>query len=308
MILILRFLGFILITSTIATPAIDLTAFPSSSVIRRDVVIVGGGSSGTYAAIRLHDTGKSVALIESQNRLGGHTNTYTDLVTKGKIDIGVILWHNASFVRDYFGRFNISLSTLSFGNQQQTYVDYQTGNVVAGYSPRDPTAGLAAYFAQQARFPYLETGFNLPEPIPVDLLLPFGDFVTKYALHDAVQVVFNFAQGVGNFLHQPTLYVLKNVESSLLQGLQTGFLTTTDHDNSELYEAARGVLGQGVLLESRVLATDRTHKKVGAGPNTTRKESYHSKETPHHDTTQARKPGRLRSQPDRKGAVWAIPE
>jgi len=39
-----------------------------------DVVIIGGGSSGTYAAIHLQQLGKSVAVIERQSRPGGTTH------------------------------------------------------------------------------------------------------------------------------------------------------------------------------------------------------------------------------------------
>ena len=39
--------------------------------LERDVCIIGGGSSGTYAAIRLQQMGKKVALVERKHRLGG---------------------------------------------------------------------------------------------------------------------------------------------------------------------------------------------------------------------------------------------
>lgn len=42
----------------------------SSEVIQRDVVIIGGGASGAYAAVRLRDDfNKSIALIEKEARL-----------------------------------------------------------------------------------------------------------------------------------------------------------------------------------------------------------------------------------------------
>jgi heterodisulfide reductase subunit A-like polyferredoxin len=54
-----------------------------------DVCIIGGGSSGTYAAIRLHDLGKKVIVVEQQAHLGGHTNTYVDPSTNRAMDYGV---------------------------------------------------------------------------------------------------------------------------------------------------------------------------------------------------------------------------
>ena len=44
-------------------------------VLERDVCIIGGGASGTYAAVRLQQMGMSVALIEQKPRLGGMTLT-----------------------------------------------------------------------------------------------------------------------------------------------------------------------------------------------------------------------------------------
>jgi heterodisulfide reductase subunit A-like polyferredoxin len=50
--------------------------------IVKDVVVVGGGASGTYAATRLMEKGFSVALVEKLDRLGGHSQTSTDLSPK----------------------------------------------------------------------------------------------------------------------------------------------------------------------------------------------------------------------------------
>ena len=44
--------------------------------LERDVCIIGGGSSGTYAAIRLQQMGVTVALIEKEDRLGGKQTTF----------------------------------------------------------------------------------------------------------------------------------------------------------------------------------------------------------------------------------------
>jgi len=51
--------------------------FASADIIERDVAIIGGGSAGTYSAVRLKDMGKSVVVIEKDVVLGGHTDTYS---------------------------------------------------------------------------------------------------------------------------------------------------------------------------------------------------------------------------------------
>jgi cation diffusion facilitator CzcD-associated flavoprotein CzcO len=65
---------------SLALPALGLAAAASlatanmpPNIISRDVVIVGGGASGAYAAVRLRDDfGKSIALIEKQSILVRH--------------------------------------------------------------------------------------------------------------------------------------------------------------------------------------------------------------------------------------------
>ena len=246
---------------SLVTAVIDESAYSESSIIRRDVCIIGGGSTGTYSAIRLTDSGKSVVVVEANDRLGGHTNTYTDPSTNETVDYGVVVFHNLDLVRKYFARFDIPLqiASLAAPGEVTKYVDFRTGKVVAGYVPTDPTAALAAYGAQLAKYPYVENGFDLPYPVPADLLLPFGEFVQKYNLQAAVNFLFAFAQGLGNLLDQLTLYVFKNFGLGILQDLQIGFLTTVRQDNGEIYVKALAALGPpSVLLSSHVLATDRS--------------------------------------------------
>ena len=48
------------------------SAFPTTKDwIEKDVCIIGGGASGTYAAVRLQQLGVDVALVEKQAKLGG---------------------------------------------------------------------------------------------------------------------------------------------------------------------------------------------------------------------------------------------
>ncbi len=233
--------------AALPSPSINTADYGPASIIRRDVCIIGGGSSGTYAAIGLRDQGKSVAVIEKQSVLGGHTNTYTDPNNGTKIDYGVLVFGNTSIVTSYFGRFDIPLTsgTGGFATNATIYnVDFRTGKIVPGYVAEDPTAAFTAYGAQLAKYPYLsEPGWNLPDPVPADLLMPFGDFVNKYEIGAAVQIINQFAQGFGDILTIPTVYVLKYFNQPVLAGAQTAFLTTARRDNSEIYEKARAELG-----------------------------------------------------------------
>ncbi|KAL1984986.1 hypothetical protein VTN96DRAFT_8439 [Rasamsonia emersonii] len=234
----------------------------ADEVIIRDVAIIGGGSSGTYAAVRLHDSGKSVVVIEKEDVLGGHTQTYRDPTTNKTTDLGVVVFDNQQLVKDYLGRLDIPWKvappSLLGSDADAVYVDVHTGEVINHTAP-DPGPGLAAYAAQLAKYPHLETGFFLPDPVPEDLVLPFGDFVAKYPnISSAVPTIFNFGQGLGDTLYQPTLYVLKLVSPDVVRDISIGWLTTANEANHEIYDKALALLGQDVLLRSRVISTDRS--------------------------------------------------
>jgi len=229
-----------------------------NSIIERDITVIGGGSSGTYSAIRLSDLGKTVALIEQNNRLGGHTETYHDPQSGKTIDIGVIYFHNKTVVKKYFERLNVSLGPAdAFVGTIKKYVDFRTGAEVANYSAPDPSAAISRYLAQVLQYPFLEKGFELPYPVPADLLLPFGKFIEKYELQDMAGFIFRFAQGLGNLMAQPTIYVFKNIGISTLQSYATGFLASTLRDNSLLYEHATEELGPNVFMNTKVVFVER---------------------------------------------------
>ncbi|TVY30554.1 Beta-cyclopiazonate dehydrogenase [Lachnellula hyalina] len=245
-----------------ASIVVNGNSYSVDRILTRDFAIIGGGSTGTYSAIRLKDLGNTVVVIEGKDRLGGHTETYHDPKTGGTIDIGVVVYHDLDIVRTYFARLNVSLITSSFASTDSQYMDFQTGKLVPDYSPADPTAALGIYAEQLAKYPYVELGFDLPYPVPDDLLMLFGDFVLKYGLQDLVGFLGGFAQGLGDILKQPTLYIFKNFGSDLIRNLQTGFLTTALHDNSLLYESASADLGQDVVLNSSILEVDRSGNGV----------------------------------------------
>jgi hypothetical protein len=231
----------------------------SEEVITRDVAIIGGGSSGTYAAVRLRDQGKSVIVIEKENVMGGHTNTYHDPFTNQTVDYGVIVFHDQQVVKSYFDRLNVSylISSVIGGSSNTIYLDVHTADPIKYTSP-DVVTGLEAYYAQLEKYHDLELGFFLPDPVPDDLLLPFGQFVAKYPeIGNATYLIFSYGQGLGDFLNQPTLYVFKNFGLDIIQDIASGFVVTKSNDNHEIYAHARKLLGEDVLLRSHVVSTEQ---------------------------------------------------
>src|SRR5438445_679085 len=77
-------------------------------IIERDVAVLGGGSSGTYTAVRLRDLGKSVAVVQVTDRLGGHCETYRHPATGPPTRSAVMAFHGilnlpTVYILKYFG-------------------------------------------------------------------------------------------------------------------------------------------------------------------------------------------------------------
>jgi hypothetical protein len=230
-------------------------------VIRRDICVIGGGSAGTYLAVRLGDLGQSVAVIESKDRLGGHCETHHDPATGGTVDIGVVAFEDQPLVRNYFDRFGVGLTTLGGFGANSTYIDFRTGRAV-DYTQPPPTA-LPAYYQAISRYGPIDTFFDLPDPVPHDLVAPFRDFVAKYDVGSVVPLVFQYGQGIGDILGLPALYSINTFGQGVVGNILGGsFLTTAAHDNSLLYERARAHLGDDVLLDSQVLRVERSASGV----------------------------------------------
>jgi hypothetical protein len=232
-------------------------------VIRRDVCVIGGGSAGTYLAVRLGDLGRSVAVVEPKDRLGGHCETYHDPATGGTVDIGVVVFEDQPIVRNYFDRFGVGLTPLggAGGGGTTSHVDFRTGRAVDYTQP--PPAALPAYYELISRYGPIDTVIDLPDPVPADLVAPFRKFAAKHDVGSVVPLVFQYGQGIGNILDLPALYSINTFGQGVVGNILGGtFLTTAARNNSLLYERARTHLGDDVLLDSQVLRVDRSASGV----------------------------------------------
>ncbi|KAL4985084.1 hypothetical protein BDW68DRAFT_5368 [Aspergillus falconensis] len=231
--------------------------------ITRDFAIIGGGASGTFAAVRLREQGKSVVLIERDGHLGGHTHTYYD--SHGTpIDYGVWVYSNNTVSRSFFAHFDIPLTTEVFSRDPQATrrLDFRTGQPI-GPPPGDAAEAMTRYTQILLQYPYLMDGWDLPYPVPEDLLLPFEDFIARHDLQAAVETLASYVQGFGNILTLPAAYVMKYFHLGVVQGAQTGFLRPASQDNSDLYRAAEEELGDDLLLSSTVAHMQRSAEDSG---------------------------------------------
>jgi hypothetical protein len=252
-------------TGAVATAPRTVSADEGQPIVK-DVCIIGGGSAGTYTAVRLRDLGKSVVVVEREGRLGGHAETYYDPGTGIPIDIGVIVFENVPLVTNYFARFGVPLLPAGFSGGETAYVDFKTGRLVRGYvpPPRQEAFGAVAMYQQilAQNFPYLDDGFQLPSSVPPDLLLPFGEFVEKYGLQAMVPLVFGYGQGAGDLLQDVSLYVLKLFSANVVNSLLGGGFFVAPTGTSSLYAAAGAFLGSDVLFDSCVVRVDRRRGSI----------------------------------------------
>jgi hypothetical protein len=130
----------------------DASYYKPEQVIDTDVVIIGGGGMGAYSAIQLKDQRKKVVVIESKDRLGGHTETYIDSETGIPIDMGVKLYHDEPLVYQWFARFNLSTTSFNLnpiGPLQS--VDFRSGQMLQGLPAANQTAIAAALQVSSTR-------------------------------------------------------------------------------------------------------------------------------------------------------------
>lgn len=236
----------------------DPSFYASKNIITRDVAVIGGGSSGTYGAINLRKRGQSVVVVEKESVLGGHTNTYTDVEAGTTIDYGVQALWNISVTRDYLDHLGVSAAQYTGPQLTDVYADFQTGQQLTVTSSNNYTA----YLQQLQKFPYLEYSWDLPDPVPREILLPFAEFLKEYHLEDVGYNVYYGAQGLSNLLSQLTVNVFKIFDGSFIDALNGGDVRGLP-SNGEIYAKASKMLGGDVLFSSQVIAASRPVNGTG---------------------------------------------
>ncbi|GJC90462.1 beta-cyclopiazonate dehydrogenase [Colletotrichum liriopes] len=266
-----RTIGFLGILSLVTAIANPINA--ATNVIERDIVILGGGASGSHIAVRLReDLNKTIAIVEKKNHLGGHVSTYDDPETGKPYDVGVYSYTDYPGVREFFGRFQIPIQDPVRLPLKTTYVNFENGNLVNYSAPiyNATQAGLTTYLTlcekyeefllpSYAKFP--TSGVDIPE----DLTLSFADFVQKHQLEAAVLRIFQVTGlGMGNLGDKPTLSVMQAFGAPITRSLLglIGSFVPVSLRNQDIYDAIAELLGDDVLYSSTAVKTVRTEEGV----------------------------------------------
>lgn len=245
--------------------ALAISTAAAQATIDRDVVILGGGATGTYAAVQLRAQGKSVALVEQKSRLGGHAETL--YLPNGKhVNYGVEGYFNNELTKSYFSQLNVEYEPLLPGSLLSQYVNFDTGErVLPGSELLTTVVAATLYRGAIEQFDYLSTGaYYLPDEVPEELLRPFREFVEKHALQGAMDLIFTFAENVGNILDQPLIYVIQNFGIPQVDALLQGGYITPKNGTDELFNAAANYIDESnnIFYNSAASHTVRSEKGV----------------------------------------------
>ncbi|KAI1644291.1 FAD/NAD(P)-binding domain-containing protein [Daldinia loculata] len=230
-----------------------------AEVITRDIAIVGGGATGTYAAINLKDQGKSIIVIEKRGALGGHTSTYHDPTTGTPINYGLQLYHDDEVSRSFFALLNITVSGGTFPiSKIPLYIDFTDGSPVLNYSIPPLNED---YFQALHKYPYLENGLELPDPVPEELLLTWAEYMEQFNLTDDAIATYSRPAVPGDLTKILALYVFNNLNTVMLEEeLEGKIIVNANGDLAEPYSNALAELGSDVLLNSVVTDGQRGSK------------------------------------------------
>lgn len=199
-------------------------------------------------------------------------DTYVDPKTNKTYDYGVATFLDLGKSKDFFNRFDVAVDSNREAAPFATEIfDFTTGKPV-DLTPA-PVDGMLAAFEKfltvvEPWTDYLQPGYwNFPDPadIPADFLIPFGDFVTKYGVEDAVSVIYgSTGLGLGNMAKETTMFVLQSFGTYMAEAItgKRASYTPIQGGNIALYEAIEKDLGHDVLYQSTVIDSKRTDHGV----------------------------------------------
>ncbi|EMT73004.1 hypothetical protein NOF04DRAFT_1363469 [Fusarium oxysporum II5] len=208
-----------------------------------DVAVIGGGSSGIHAAINLKDAGAAVAVIEKKDQIGGHAEIYINPKTKVPANIGAVLFENTNTVHKYLSRLGVAVAKHNpFKATPSTKMyDFTLGVPVPAQDEAEAAATKKAMAAAMqtysqnvlSKYPWIDQGYHVPDPVPEELLLPFGQFAQQ-----------------NNF----------SAILPLISQLNCEFLVAASGDTRSIYKAASAVLGNDIYLSSDIVRVQRNRQ------------------------------------------------
>ncbi|KAL5343580.1 hypothetical protein BJX70DRAFT_407264 [Aspergillus crustosus] len=235
------------------------------SIITRDVCILGGGATGTYAAVQLIKGGHSVVIVEPKDHLGGHSDT-AYLQNGDHLDFGIRAYFNQRLVKDFFAQVDVEYELFSQPAILTDYVNLRTGERVPPSSTDILGLILAMirYRKVTEEFNYLIPGaFDLPDEVPEALLRPFREFVEEHSLQTALPIIYTFTDALGDILQAPLLYVLQLFGPSHIDALLEGPYIRPKNGSVTLFRQAARYINENSNILYQTLVTQAIRSSTG---------------------------------------------
>lgn len=241
----------------------DPSLFNKEDIIQKDSVVIGCGAAGAYGAIQLQDSGKDVLVIEQRGRCGGHVASYIDPATNVNINAAVVILVNLPETQSFFKRVGVALgpATDLLGDKSTNiFVDFHTGKLV-DYTMPDPLTlfGLITNYSSilTLKYPWLSSGWNLPDPVPEELVQSFGDWLLANGLEKLAYPILLFSQR-GEITAMPAIYALMQFNVDWATQALLGFVAA--ENMQDVYDSAFNIINSkpnGIFLNTTIVATQR---------------------------------------------------
>lgn len=183
---------------------------------------------------------------------------------------------NRPTTQAFFKRFNVGLVDPDLTDYIKLLaltknVDFETGkSVKVKYGRFDPAGipiSLLRYIDLARKYqPWLENGYFKTGPVPEDLLLPFGQFLKKYDIADALGILRNLLW-LSDALNTTTWAVMAVAGQPQLAAFGLGltgpsFKWPETHSSETLFDRVLDLIRDDVLLESTVVRSQRSDSGV----------------------------------------------
>ncbi|GJC83981.1 beta-cyclopiazonate dehydrogenase [Colletotrichum liriopes] len=250
--------------SQLASPAWALFLAQAAATPRPSVITLSMSPSSA-AALLLKDAGATFAVIEKKSQIGGHAETWTNPKTGIPANVGVVLFENTEVVSNYFSRLNVSIvktNPLSTAGPSKSYdfslgfpIPAQNASATAAQQQALQAAAQAYSTNVLAKYPWIDQGYLVPDPVPEELTIPFGS-----SRRTLLTVIAQFNWYTGDISTIPALYGIKGLGPALLNNIFGQFIVSGNGDTRALYNAAANELGDSVLLNANVVEVKRDVK------------------------------------------------
>ncbi|KAL7940489.1 hypothetical protein V8C42DRAFT_362284 [Trichoderma barbatum] len=251
------------VSSAAPSNPFDPSLFKRDDVIQKDTVVIGCGAAGAYGAIQQLDAGKDVLVIEQRGRCGGNVQSYIDPANNVAINAGVVIILNLPETQSFFKRVGVPLApaTALLGDKEtNNFIDFASGKP-SPYTMPDPLTlfGLITKYTAilTTQYPWLSTGWNLPDPVPKELTQNFGDWLLANGLEGLAYPIALFSQR-GDVTALPTIYGIMQFNADWATQLLTGYVAAQNMQN--VYDSAFNILNSkpnGIFLNTTISSLKR---------------------------------------------------